>query len=656
MVRINSNAGPTKRGKKRNVILALLIVSLAMILRISGVLSDTLWVDEAESALNGLTILEKGLPLGEYLGIPLYENTLTEPWEESAEYEFRDSSYSARRNVVVYHGWLPLYSIAASQALFGLKPDLEDDGPNNHPRHGKESVWVRTVAPRVPALVFSFLTCVVLFYLMRHVAGRTAALAALTWFAASGKTVWFGTQSRYYPMTLLMITVVAYLFFRTVKWGNWRSYIALGVAEGLLFHTHPLSALVFAGAALFGLPMIVRHEHWQRKCGLAASIAGALTIPWAIWAGFFETASTVPKVYAFFSGSTEWISYALERPKSLVLVLGLLLLMLVLVRFPQALPIRCKNAFSDHRFYYLFLVYWMILVYAAFHTLVPAASYFTDRLTLMLLIPFIMLVGLLVGDIARASVRQWQGLVAVVLSFGSILMLHRPAMYYGLGYDEAKRPFAKLNTYLATTDFDLDVRFYATPSNQLIYTYYFGLPVQSTAPVRKSFFDTYAGEVVILDARSYPAFIDEELVLELAEQEGLTLTKEAITESQHMLWSKMVFDDDKRAGLPGPAAAPVLSIFQESLLDAARNYADILEQEALKKVIRSPIFYEVDATGLDELWTIFFVRYSDYINRIGRNLNYYDRIQNATVTHLPQSSVVVYRSRRPVSVISDFDD
>ena len=46
--------------------------------------------------MNALTILEHGVPRGEYLGLPIYENTLTEPWPGNREYEFRDSSYTAK--------------------------------------------------------------------------------------------------------------------------------------------------------------------------------------------------------------------------------------------------------------------------------------------------------------------------------------------------------------------------------------------------------------------------------------------------------------------------------------------------------------------------------------------------------------------------------
>ena len=44
-----------------------------------------LWVDEAESSINALTIHEHGVPADHYLDQPIYENTLITPWPESEE-------------------------------------------------------------------------------------------------------------------------------------------------------------------------------------------------------------------------------------------------------------------------------------------------------------------------------------------------------------------------------------------------------------------------------------------------------------------------------------------------------------------------------------------------------------------------------------------
>lgn len=90
---MNTMAAAKDPGGGRLVALAVAVfVIVGLGLRVSWMCQSTLWCDEAETAINALTILETGVPGSYYLGIPIFENTLTEPWPESAEYEFRDSS------------------------------------------------------------------------------------------------------------------------------------------------------------------------------------------------------------------------------------------------------------------------------------------------------------------------------------------------------------------------------------------------------------------------------------------------------------------------------------------------------------------------------------------------------------------------------------
>lgn len=635
-------------GRKRNFVFAVGLLVVAMLLRISGATHNTLWVDEAESAINGLTILEKGLPLGEYLGIPIYENTLTEPLEGDPVYAYRDSSYSLERKVAVYHGWLPLYAIAASQALFGIEPSQAGPIPHVNPYHDKEAIFKRTLSARMPAIVFSFFTCVVLFFSMNQVAGRTAALASLAWFGLGGMVVWFSIQARYYSLTLLMVALVAYVYFRTVKGGSWLSFISFGLVEGLLFHTHQLSAVVFAGASLFGIPSIIRHPNWFPKSVAAVGIAGSLTIPWALWSGFFVTASTVPTVYNLFGSLMDWVIYAYEHPRNSLWLFLALVVVLGLIFFPQHVPQRCRKAFYANRFYYLFLFWWMGLIYLSFHLLVPAASYFTDRLTLMLLIPFIMLNGLLIGDIARLGARNWQGGVSVVLSVISIVILHRPAVFYGFGMDTENLAITRLFDYFEEKDFDTETKFFATPSSQLVYTYYTGLPIQSTVPVKKSFFDQYPGNIVIFDTRSFPSHYDEDLIAEAGLERGMELTGFEIRQVQLALWRALVYQEDEAAGLPIPTESPGLDEFEGSLLDDARAHSWTLQRALINKVRRYPVFKGVTAQTLDDYWLIFFLRFIDYKNHIGDKLNYYERVQNGQVDYLAKANVVVYLSPNAV--------
>ena len=74
---------------------------------------------------------------GEYLGLPIYENTLPpSSWPGNREYEFRDSSYTAK-GIAIYHGWLPLYSMAISLKAFGVLPDYPQTAGSRSPHRSQ---------------------------------------------------------------------------------------------------------------------------------------------------------------------------------------------------------------------------------------------------------------------------------------------------------------------------------------------------------------------------------------------------------------------------------------------------------------------------------------------------------------------------------------
>src|SRR5215471_14569809 len=133
------------------ICLITLAVGGAVALRVSDLDAYPFWVDEAESAINALTVLQHGYPTDTYLGLPIFENTLIRPWPDNPEYEFRDISYSDR-HVAVYHGWLPLYAIAASFAISHIRPDAPDPVPSI--KHDLNERKRLTSAARMPAVLF----------------------------------------------------------------------------------------------------------------------------------------------------------------------------------------------------------------------------------------------------------------------------------------------------------------------------------------------------------------------------------------------------------------------------------------------------------------------------------------------------------------------
>ena len=134
------------------------------------------WVDEAESSINALTILQHGYPTDSYLGIPIYENTHVSPWPNNSEYEFRDISYTDR-GFAVYHGWLPLYAMAGSFALHGIRADIPDG--SLHIKHNLAEQKRLSRAARLPAVLFAVVFLLLVFLGGFALYGRDAAWTGL---------------------------------------------------------------------------------------------------------------------------------------------------------------------------------------------------------------------------------------------------------------------------------------------------------------------------------------------------------------------------------------------------------------------------------------------------------------------------------------------
>jgi hypothetical protein len=180
-------------------VLVMLLVAVGVLRRLPGLDDGPLFIDEGESAINALSILAEGTPRDTFLGLPLFENTLIEPWPESKEYEFRDLSYS-REGYGIYHGWLPLYAMAASLAAHGISPTkLSPD-----PALLEEQIRNRIRALRLPSVAFAALFLVALFALGRSLYGVDAGLTALTVGALMPKCVWIAQQGRYYSAALAL--------------------------------------------------------------------------------------------------------------------------------------------------------------------------------------------------------------------------------------------------------------------------------------------------------------------------------------------------------------------------------------------------------------------------------------------------------------------
>src|SRR5690349_10929876 len=234
-----SPLSPRRSAVRRAIPFALvtLLVIGAVALRLASLDAVPFWVDEAESSINALTILEHGYPTDSYLRLPIYENTLIQHWPGNPEYEFRDISYS-EKHFAIYHGWLPLYAIAGSFALQHIWPDKADG--NLSVKHGMSEWKRRTRAARLPGVLFGACFLLVLFFGARLMYGHDAGWAALILGAIHPWHFTLSREARYYSAQITLTTACAVLLWLMLKRCTWKSTFAAAIAYILLFYTHLL--------------------------------------------------------------------------------------------------------------------------------------------------------------------------------------------------------------------------------------------------------------------------------------------------------------------------------------------------------------------------------------------------------------------------------
>jgi hypothetical protein len=612
------------------------VLAYGVALRAWDLGSRPFWVDEAESSINALTILDHGVPVDHYLGQPIYENMLTRPWPESAEYEFKDSSYS-ERGLAIYHGWLPLYAQAASFALAGVEPDRDADAPRV--RHSAAQMRRRNVAGRTPAVVFGALFLAAAFFAARAWYGPDAAWAALAAATVVKPAIECARQARYYSATLALGACCALMIGLMVRRGRWRDFLLGAAVLVLLFHTHPLAFLSTCLAGGLTLPLLLRHPRAAAKLAAAGAILAAGSIPWVVLTGLAGSMGYVPKAWSLLGPPD--VGAVLRKLGLLPLPAALAVVWLLAAGWLWGrLPDRLTRPFADHRGPFLFMAGWAALGALAFVGLAPASSYFHGRLVLLILVP-----GLLFGAMLCAAVAR-------VLSPGG-----RPALAAGLlllalvpsgqlafreaGEPAGTPPVYDVIEYLRGLDLPPGTRIYATPNDHLTLTFYTGLPIQDVAPVRKSFLDRYAGEVLILEAGPRYEPLSREEVRRVLAEAGHPLSE---AEARH--WLPLLATRQEREELrgrvaevapaPEPDPAGLDALFHLQRRKTAESLARRLEKEG------NPSFHGYRLADYRSWWPIFYYRFVHPEARMGPGLNYAGRVRDARATVLP-SGWVLYR-------------
>ncbi|HEX6885180.1 MAG TPA: glycosyltransferase family 39 protein [Planctomycetota bacterium] len=614
----------------------LTLVLLGLGLRLAELDASALFIDEAESALNALSILEHGYPADHYLGLPMFENTLTEPWPESEEYEFRDTSYANGK--AVYHGWLPLYAMAASLALHGIGPDERVDPPRV--LHGPEAVRTRIRAVRLPSVAFALLLMLAVFGLGRALHGTEAGLAALLAVALTPKFVWLAQQARYYSAALALATLMLWCALRVRSHGRWRDFLAAGLAGVALFHTHSVVLVILLGPCALLLPGALRHERGGAKLVAALAVGALGILPWMLWTGYLEHASGFPLARASLR-PVDYLAYVRDREFEVAGFLTCVTSFALAWILRRRLPAPWAGALARSAFPLALLTTWVVAGYLGFLLLMPAASCTFARLTHVLLVGLVLLQGVVLAELVRVvGGRPRFGGAALVLL--ALLALRGDLFRRERGNPHETRAMLELVEHLRARELTPTTRLYALPFQHFCLTYLTGLPVQSIAPVRREFLERYPGEILLLETTRRLPHPRWERVLELAAARGIDLSgarEEEWVPRLDALVLRAELEPLVREVRPEPGPQPpwvpelVATLVREAAFLGPGYFDFAADNPAM--------FAGTPPMTLAEFWPRFFYRFVEPETRMGARLNYAGRMRAARAWILSSGWVVL---------------
>jgi hypothetical protein len=364
-----------------------------------------------------------------------------------------------------------------------------------------------------------------IFLSARELYGLDAAWASLAAATVCEPTIYFARQARYYSAVLALTACCCFLICLILKRGKGRHYLLGALVFVLLFHTHPVA--FFSVFLLFALtiPWQLRHQRGAGKLLVFNTILVAGILPWIVLTGFFQSISQMPMAWSLLMPRDLWALFKMLAPFPWIAILALGWLTAVRV-WGSKLPSRVVTPFTDPGWGFIFLAAWALIVLVVFTFLVPAASFFYGRVVLLILPPGLLFGSLLFAALARMIRARRSSVLALCLFILPLVLAGQATFWKRRDVSGAASLFDVIES-LRQFDLRPGTRLYATPNDHLRLTFYMGIPIQSVAPVRKSFLDHYAGELVILEAGPRYEQLDWEEI-----QRGLAATGHPITETE----------------------------------------------------------------------------------------------------------------------------
>jgi hypothetical protein len=273
----------------------------------------------------------------------------------------------------------------------------------------------------------------------------------------------------------------------------------------------------------------------------------------------------------------------------------------------------------------------------------PAASFDKSRFHLAYWGPMFLLSAIICASLARAITPRFSWIAAPGLMLAAFFATGHALDFTPSYYRQTWARDTEILNRLDAMRLDSSTRLYASPNDHLILTFYSGLPIQSIAPVRKSFLDSYPDEIVYVDtgiATNTGVLLPQRIGQEALRQ-GQILSPEAAER-----WSYLLRTRDYREAIlkiidPGrpPQLGPLPQFAEELLAEERSRLVSAFPNTDLEVMVRGfPI-----RTWLD--WrTAFEYRFVNPAAHSGSLTNYADRLRGARAMLL-SSEAAIYRSR-----------
>lgn len=251
--------------------LAVCWIFLITALLVGNLSNAPLWQDEAESALNALTISSGNLiPKGSADGTTalLHEMALYYKADDP-KYEYLPTHFLETPYVTI-HGWLPYYFIRLGIGIFGKNE----------------------IGPRFFSVIFFGLALAVLYVMIRGIASPVLALCVVGYFSLMSNMLGFSMQARYYSYALFFNLFAVFSFCRFTQSQSRVRFWVWAASEVMLYYTY-LSAF-YLHQIVFVLFILLTRRDLLRRYVTYAAFVGMFALPHILVTKFPLLALRIP--------------------------------------------------------------------------------------------------------------------------------------------------------------------------------------------------------------------------------------------------------------------------------------------------------------------------------------------------------------------------